>query len=152
MNSHAVDLPEGALFIVLESIGTLVWRKFQQRHPDIMIENRLIGQDRSKWPPFAYFRFESDDQVIISRLRELVQQACGDVAWRFEARAREGLPGSNLLIEPACFSKVREHAFAMGLNESEYLMRVDPSFGPKANTEFLHLVRRIESAFGLKGQ
>lgn len=147
MTVQKIAAPEGGLLNVLYEISPLEWRKYQQRYPEVWVENRFQKIDRSGYPPCLSFRFSVESDVVIANLRLAVEDYPGKVSWSLIEHKREGLSGINWTIRPRRVMEVSEDALKLGLSPDEYLAEYEPAFGATAYDDLAGLTEHVKQVF-----
>jgi hypothetical protein len=127
----------------VESLGTLVWRKYQQRFVQVWKNNKFEIVDRISYPPFASFRFEKEDPIIISNLKNAVHSYKGAVIWVVGEHKRSPLPDSNWIICPKHVWELNEITLPEFKSSGEYIAEREPEFGPVAYNDMLFLIAHL---------
>jgi hypothetical protein len=148
MNTKPVTPPEGELLDLIESLGSLAWRKYQQRYPQAWIDNKFQRVDDSKHPPFISFRFEKEDAAVIARIKSALENYKGSVDWVLGQHDRTPLPGTNWIICPKRSWEVQIAELNAGMSVGEYMAKHEPSFGPVAYEDLEGLTAYFCSVFG----
>ncbi|MEO7886126.1 MAG: hypothetical protein ABI893_07820 [Polaromonas sp.] len=143
-----ITVPEGALLNLIESLGSLAWRKHQQRYPQAWINNKFERVDESGFPPFISFPFEKEDAALIAALKEAVESFNGKVAWLLGEHKRTPLPGTNWIICPKRFWEILPTALDAGMSAGEYMAKHEPGFGPVAYEDLMALTTYLRNIFG----
>jgi hypothetical protein len=142
-----IDSPEGELLNILDEISPLVWRRYQQRHPEVKVGNALEREDRSGYPPYFAFRFKDESEEVVNKLRLLVEGYTGNVSWQLVEHKRDGLPGRNWMIGPSRLWEVSENAARENMTPGCYLSKNEPWIGPVAYNDLDGLFQSIRVAF-----
>lgn len=129
MSTTPITAPEGRLLNLIESLGSLAWRKYQQRYPQVWIENKFQIVDHSGFPPFISFRFDKEDVVLIARIKTALDNYKGSVDWVLGEHDRTPLPGTNWIICPKRFWEIQSTALDIGMSAGEYMAAHEPNFG-----------------------
>ncbi len=132
MNTSPITVPEGALLNLIERLGRLAWRKYQQRYPLVWIDGEFVTVDYSGFPPFISFRFENEDAKLMTRLKMAVESYEGAVAWVLDEHKRIALPGTNWIICPKRLREIQPAALKANKSAGEYMAEYESSFGPVA--------------------
>lgn len=148
MNATAIIPPEGALLEFIESLGSLAWRKYQQRYPQTWINNKFETADRSDFPPFTSFRFEKEDEALIARIKDALQNYKGNIVWVLGEHKRTPLPGTNWVICPREYWEILPTALEAGMSAGEYMAEHAPGFGPVAYEDLDTLTAYFRNIFG----
>ncbi len=129
------------LLNVIEQVATLEWRKFQARTVKIELKNGgAIQEDHTLLPPYTSFRFESEDNALISKLQSAIQSYKGVVEWRMTGHERHTMHGINWVIRPAFVDEMQAAADASGApSVGQYIAEHYPAFGPAAFEDLLLL-------------
>ena len=133
---------------LIESLGSLAWRKYQQRYPQAWIDNKFQTVDDSKHPPFISFRFEKEDGAVIARIKSALENYEGRVDWVLEKHDRTPLPGTNWIICPKRFWEVQPTALDAGMSTGEYMAEHETDFGPMAYADLASLTAYLCGALG----
>ncbi len=104
-------------------------------------------EDKSNFPPWMSFRFESDDDVILEKFRHAIDDYYGKIRWSLNEHKREGLPGINWTIKPRRLLEVKEQADKLDLSPSQYIAQYEPEFGPAAYEDLVGLTEYIRQLF-----
>jgi hypothetical protein len=144
MTTAEIFPPEMELIKFIESLGALVWSRYQQRFPQIWKINKFELTDRSSFPPFASFRFEKENPILINQLKDAVKTFKGTVTWVMGEHKRTPLPGSNWIICPQRFWEVNEIAANEFKSSGEYMAEHQPEFGPIAYNDILLLITHLK--------
>jgi hypothetical protein len=150
MSTQAISAPEGALLNLIESLGGLAWRKYQQRYPQAWIDNKFQIVDDSSRPPFISFRFEKEDEALIAKIKGALENYKGSVEWVLGEHKRAPLPGTNWVICPKRFWEIKSTALDSGMSVGEYMAKHDPNFGPMAYEDLDRLTVYFREFFGIK--
>lgn len=142
--------PEGDLLNLIEEIGPLEWRKYQQRNPEVWVRDHFERESRSEFPPFISFRFQCEDIKIIEKLKVVVDGYKGKVKWVVDEHKRDGLVGINWTIKPGRMLEVKALALKYGLASSQYMAKYEPGFGPIAYDDLVGLTEHVRDAFFMK--
>jgi hypothetical protein len=148
MSTMPIAAPEGALLNLIESLGSLAWRKYQQRYPQAWIDNKFETVDDSGRPPFISFRFEKEDGAVIARIENALESYEGSVDWVLGKHDRTPLPGTNWIICPKRFWEIQPTALNAGMSAGEYMAEHEPDFGPVAYADLTVLTAYLCSVFG----
>jgi hypothetical protein len=148
MSTMLIANPEGALLNLIESLGSLAWRKYQQRYPLVWIDNRFQKIDASGEPPFTSFRFEKEDEALISWIKDALQNYKGSIDWVLGEHKRTPLPGTNWIICPKRYWEILPTALEAGMSAGEYMAKYEPSFGPVAYEDLERLTAYLRSILG----
>lgn len=143
MKTMSISSPEGELLNLIESLGSLAWRKYQQRYSKVWIENKFQVIDESRFPPFVSFRFENEDAELVARLRDAVENFKGTIIWVLGEHKRTPLLGSNWIICPKRFWEIQLIALEAGKSASEYMAEQEPGFGSLAHEELAALTTHL---------
>jgi hypothetical protein len=142
-----IEKPEGELLNVLHDISPLEWRKYQQRYPEVRVGNSFEREDRSGYPPYIAFRFENENDEVVSKLRVVVESYRGKMVWMLVGHKRYGLPGTNWMIGPARLWEISEVASKLNMTQGQYLSQQEPRVGPNAYDDLGGLVEHVRLAF-----
>lgn len=148
MNAAPITPPEGALLNLIESLGSLAWRKYQQRYSQAWIDNKFQTVDDSKRPPFISFRFEKEDEALIAQIKSALESYKGSVDWVLGKHDRTPLPGTNWIICPKRYWEIQLAGLNAGMSVGEYMARHEPVFGPVAYEDLAALTAHLSSVFG----
>ncbi len=148
MNTTPITAPEGALLNLIESLGSLAWRKYQQRYPQTWVNNQFHTGDQSRFPPFISFRFEKEDGALVARIKSAVENYKGSIDWVLGEHDRAPLPGKNRIICPRRFWDVKPIALDVGMSAGEYMAEHEPGFGPLAYADLTRLTAYLCVVFG----
>ncbi|WP_141673807.1 hypothetical protein [Gilliamella sp. Choc5-1] len=143
MSIYKISDSEGELLNIIEAVSPLEWRRYNQRYPQIRINNRLEKKDCSDIPPFVAFRFENESEEIINKLKFLINNYRGFIKWELHKHKREPLQGTNWVIRPLRVREVTALAEKNGLVSEEYLAKYEPEFGPIAFDDLNALTQYI---------
>jgi hypothetical protein len=138
---------ESALLDLIESLGSLAWRKYKQRYPQAWIDNKFQTVDASGEPPSVSFRFEKEDPELIASIKSSLEGYSGNVDWVLVSHDRAPLPGTNWLICPRRCWEVKHAALNAGMPVGEYMAKHDPSFGPMAYADMEMLTLYLSKVF-----
>lgn len=147
MNSAKIVVAEGDLLNALEEMSPLEWRRYQRRCAEVQVGKRFELKDQSSNPPFFAFRFEAEREDVIEALRNAIDSYRGRTSWSISGRKRQGLPGTNWLIQPSQVSEVEAAASDMGLTGDQYIAQYMSDFGPVAYDDLEGLAQHIRKAF-----
>lgn len=147
MTIRKITEPEGDLLNLLYEISPLAWRKYRQRYPEVWVRDHYEKEDRSKFPPFVAFRFEIETESVIEKLRGAINNYSGQFLWVLGEHKRDGLSGTNWIIEPSRIQDVREQALELNMTPHQYIARHEPDFGPAAYDDLGNLTKHIKRAF-----
>ncbi|KQZ29310.1 hypothetical protein [Duganella sp. Root1480D1] len=147
MNNASITVPEGQLLNLIEKLGSLAWRKYQQRFPEVWKDSKFQPEDRSGYPPFISFRFENEDPELVAQLKKAVDNFDGAVVWIMGGHKRDPLPGTNWIICPKRFWEISDSQLGLGVSAGKYLAEHDPSFGPIAYDDLLALTKYLNKIF-----
>ncbi|MFE8645078.1 hypothetical protein ACFX58_08335 [Sphingomonas sp. NCPPB 2930] len=149
MRNVPIEAPEGALLNLIEDFGDLAWRKYQQRFPEVWIDNKFQREDRSGYPPFISFRFENEDPDFIGRLKSAIEGFNGAVVWVMGEHKRHALPGINRIVCPKKLLEINDSEILIpGVSAGKYMAEHEPGFGPLAYDDLLHLTAYLRNIFG----
>jgi hypothetical protein len=140
--------PEGELLKLIESLGSLAWRKYQQRYPQAWIDNKFQTIDASGEPPFTSFRFEKEDPAVIERIRSALENYKGRVEWVLGEHKRDPLPGTNWMICPKRCWEIQTTELNKGMSVGAYMARNEPDFGPVAYSDLVELTAYFSKIVG----
>ncbi|WP_099074293.1 hypothetical protein [Proteus alimentorum] len=94
-----MDINDGSILLELISkLGDLEWKKYQNRYPYILINNKLEIIERSSYPPFTSFRFKNEKAKIIEMLTQAISSYQGDIDWVLISTKREYGKGINYCV------------------------------------------------------
>ena len=147
MNSAKIVVAEGDLLNALEEMSPLEWRRYQRRCAEVQVGKRFELVDQSSRPPFFAFRFESEREDVIDALRNAIDSYRGKTSWSISGRERQGLPGTNWLIQPSRVIEVEAAASNLGLTPDQYFAQYLSDFGPVAYDDLEGLTQHIREAF-----
>lgn len=139
---------DSALLELIESLGSLAWRKYKQRYPQAWIDNKFQIVDASGEPPFISFRFEKEDPELIAKIKSSLDSYSGNVEWVLASHDRTPLPGTNWLICPKRCWEITPTALDAGMSVDEYMAKHDPSFGPMAYADMEELTLYLSKVLG----
>jgi hypothetical protein len=145
MNMSTVTPPEGELLELIESLGSLAWRRYQQRYPLTWIDNKFQTADRSAFPPTTSFRFEKEDKAVISLIKNALENYKGNIEWVLGEHKRINLPGTNWVICPKRFWEILSTSLQTGISANEYMAKNEPSFGPMAYADLISLTAYLRT-------
>ncbi|MBW8314509.1 MAG: hypothetical protein K0M67_07895 [Thiobacillus sp.] len=148
MSMVPISVSEGTLLNLIESLGSLAWRKYQQRYSQAWIDNKFQTVDDSKRPPFISFRFEEEDEAVIAQIKNALENYKGSVDWVLGKHDRAPLPGTNWTICPKRFWEIQPIALDAGMSAGEYMAKHEPGFGPTAYADLVALTAYFSSVFG----
>lgn len=140
---------EGKLLNVIESLGKLAWRRFQQRYPLAWVDNQFQKVDRSDIPPACSFRFAIEDPQIIDKLKKAVEAYQGKLEWVMVGRKREVLPGTNWVILAKRYRAMEDVAKKAGVTPEKYMGVHEPEFGPIAYEDIIGLTEHVRITLGV---
>ncbi len=147
MSNNNPEKAESAVLDFIEVFGKLAWRKYQQRFPQVWLNNKFQIEDHSGYPPYFSFRFESEDAMMMARLKDAVESYEGIVKWTMTEHKRKLLPGSNWSICPVRLNEVRQLAEGLGVPEGQYMAETEPGFGPQAYEDIAGLSAYLRQIF-----
>lgn len=147
MSTKAITPPERALLELIESLGSLSWRKYQQRYSQAWIDNKFQVVDDSTRPPFTSFRFEKEDEALIARIKSALASYKGNIDWVLGEHKRSPLPGTNWIICPKRYWEIQVAELNSGMSVGEYLAKHDPGFGPLAFEDLVALTAYLRNFF-----
>lgn len=146
MKNAPIAAQEGKLLNLIEEMGGLAWRKYQQRFPDVWVNNRFQREDCSGYPPFISFRFESEDAELVGRIKLAVESFKGAVDWVMGEHKRIYAPGTNRIICPKRFWEITNSPeLTPGMSAGQYMAEHEPSFGPVAYEDLLVLTAYLRN-------
>lgn len=149
MSNAPITAQEGALLNLIDELGNLAWRKYQQRFPDVWINNRFQRDDCSGYPPFISFRFDIEDDELIAKLRRAVESYNGAIEWIVDEHKRQFVPGKNFSICPKRLLEVKNSGMLpSGISTGQYMAVHEPAFGPIAYDDLLALTAYLRNIFG----
>ncbi|MDS0797391.1 hypothetical protein NUV26_35090 [Burkholderia pseudomultivorans] len=141
----------GELCDVIERISAIEWRKFQSRSVDIDFKRGGgVHEDRSTYPPYASFRFVTENNDLVIKIKSTVEGYKGAVEWVMTPHQRVSLPGRNWVIRPRFVEEVQAEIQGQAMNLDKYISKNYPGFSLIAYADMLGLVRHIENVFELK--
>lgn len=138
---------EGELLNILHDLNALEWRKYRQRNPEVWTGDHFEREDRSMFPPYIAFRFEKENEYIISILNELVGSYKGLTSWVLIGWKRYASSGMNWVVEPVHVRGVEAKAKSLGLSSDNYLATYEPEFGSIAFEDLAGLTEYIRKKF-----
>ncbi|MHA6572570.1 hypothetical protein [Pseudomonas yamanorum] len=138
---------EGELLNILHDLGALEWRKYRQRNPEVWVGDHFEREDRSRFPPYIAFRFEKENEYVISTLNEVVGSYVGLISWVLIGFERYASSGMNWVIEPVYIKEVEAKAKSLGLSSESYLAKYEPEFGSIAFEDLARLTKHIRKKF-----
>lgn len=147
MKNAPIAAQEGQLLNLIEEMGSLAWRKYQQRFPEVWMNNRFEREDHSGYPPFISFRFENEDPEVIARLKLAVESFKGAVDWVMGEHKRINAPGTNWIICPKRFWEIDDFILTPGMSAGQYMAEHEPLFGPVAYEDLLVLTAYLSDVF-----
>lgn len=151
MSNAPITAQEGELLNLIEELGGLAWRNYQQRFPEVWVNNQFQHEDHSGYPPFISFRFENEDAELIARLKLEVESFKGGVDWVMGEHKRINAPGTNWIICPKRFWEINNSSqLTPGVSAGQYMAEHEPSFGPVAYEDLLALTAYLYNVFGKK--
>ncbi|MCB2250285.1 hypothetical protein KTQ74_00160 [Pseudomonas chlororaphis] len=115
--------------------------------PEIWVKDHFEREDRSSFPPYVSFRFEVEDERIISTLRRAISSYKVLIDWVLMGYECHALPGMNWVIEPARMKEVETKAGSLGLSSEDYLSEYEPEFGPIAFEDLAGLTQYVRQVF-----
>jgi len=139
--------PEGELLNVLHDLNALEWRKYGQRNPEVWMGDHFEREDRSIFPPYIAFRFEKENEYLISILNEVIGSYDGLISWVLIGCERYASSGMNWVVEPAYIKEVEAKAQSLGYSSENYLAKYEPEFGSVAFEDLLGLTEHIRKKF-----
>jgi hypothetical protein len=149
MSNAPITAQEGELLNLIGEMGNLAWRKYQQRFPNIWVNNQFQREDRSGYPPFISFRFEHENAELIARLKLAIEEFNGAVDWVLGEHKRDPLPGTNRIICPKRFWEINNSTdLTPGISAGKYMAEHEPTFGPVAYEDLLALTAYLRNIFG----
>ena len=147
MSVQRISAPEGELLNILEDVGPLEWRRYQQRNPEVLVNGCFERVERPEIPPYISFRFRHENQMVIDKLKASLLSYNGKVKWLLVEHKREALSGTNWVICPSRIVEVKGMAIQFGLSASQYLAQYEPEFGSVAYEDLARLTEYIRQAF-----
>lgn len=146
MTPTSITSPEGELLNLIERLGDLAWRRYEQRYPMVQVGAGFERADHSAYPPVISFRFVRESSQAIARLKAAVESYVCGIEWTMTGRPRIGLPGINWVIWPKRVYELREVAANMGISPSTYFSQQEPGFGPIAHEDMTGLVEHVRKS------
>lgn len=143
MSTYKIPDREGNLLNIIEEVSPLEWRRYNQRYPQVRVNNQLETKDCSNVPPYVAFRFENESEEIINKLKLLIRNYSGFIKWELHEHKRENLPGTNWVIRPFRITEIASLAGDKGLLPEEYLSEYEPEFGSLAFDDLNNLTKYI---------
>lgn len=138
---------EGELLNILHDLNALEWRKYRQRNPEVWMGDHFEREDRSRFPPYIAFRFEKENEYVISTLNEAVSSYVGLISWVLIGYERYTSSGVNWVVEPVHIKEVDAKAQSLGLSSESYLAKYEPEFGSIAFDDLAGLTEYIRKKF-----
>lgn len=147
MSDAQIPAEEGALLNLIEKLGGLAWRKYQQRFPNVWVKDSFQREDRSGYPPFISFRFKNEDAELIARLKLAIEGFNGALVWVMGEHKRDPLAGTNWVICPKRFWEVDNSILPPGVSAGRYMAEHEPTFGPAAYDDLVALTAYLRNLF-----
>lgn len=143
MNLTGILDSEGELLNILHELNALECRKYRQRNPKVWKGDRFEREDRTRYPPYIVFRFEKENEYIVSALDEIIGSYVGFISWALIGCKRYAHPGMNWVVEPVYIKEVEAKAQSLGLSSENYLAEYEPEFSPIAFEDLVGLTEYI---------
>lgn len=138
------DNEEIELLDFLNSLSSLAWRKFQKKRVQLWRGGKLEVADCSAFPPFFSFRFRTENSELIQKLRLAVSSYEGQVSWILAEHKRIGLPGTNFIICPTEYWKIKEKDEGESVSVGERMANENPLFGLSARSDIGKLKEHLK--------
>ncbi|HHQ4311233.1 TPA: hypothetical protein ACSP7Z_001858 [Serratia fonticola] len=138
------DKVERVLLDVLSKLGTLEWKRYQKRYPEMWVGDHFEIVDHSSYPPFTSFRFKDEDPRIIEMLESALNSYKGILQWVMISQKKEYGPGINRCILPVYVKELRDNLDDFQ-KVDEYISRHKPDFGPLAYEDLKSLTQHVRS-------
>ncbi|EJZ58767.1 hypothetical protein I1A_003098 [Pseudomonas fluorescens R124] len=100
-------------------------------------------EDRSRFPPYIAFRFEKENEYVVSILNEVIGSYNGLISWVLIGCERYASSGMNWVVEPAYIKEVEAKAKSLGYSSESYLAKYEPEFGSIAFEDLVGLTEYI---------
>lgn len=146
-----MDINDGSILLKLISkLGVLEWKKYQNRYPYILINNKLEIIERSSYPPFTSFRFKNEKAKIIEMLTQAISSYQGDIDWVLISTKREYGKGINYCVLTKYVQDKKEEMKKTNkimYSVDSYIAKNIPQFGPVAYNDLVGLTKHIEHFF-----
>lgn len=146
-----MDINDGSILLKLISkLGDLEWKKYQNRYPYILINNKLEIIERSSYPPFTSFRFKNEKEKIIEMLTQAISSYQGDIDWVLISTKREYGKGINYCVLTKYVQDKKEEMKKTDqiiYSVDSYIAKNIPQFGPVAYNDLVDLTKHIEHFF-----
>lgn len=142
-----MDIKDGSILLnFISKLEELEWKKYQQRYPYILIDNKLKKIDHSSYPPFTSFRFKNENLKVINILNQAINSYQGDVEWILISTKREYCDGVNHCILTKYVQDMKE-INKITVPIDSYISKIMPQFGPIAYNDLINLTKHIERFF-----
>lgn len=135
-----------SLLYVIEKIGPLEWKRYNQRYPETWVNNNIERVDKSTRPPATSFRFRDENPKVITLLQEALDSYEGKIKWSLIGQTREYNPGTNRCVLPTYVEELREKTGSL-TKVYDYISENNPDFGPVAFEDLIGLAEHVRSVF-----